>query len=97
MSKRAKHSGFSKLCGRAEALGPSEEHYRPLFELNPNPMWIFDEATLRFMAVNEAAVKLYGWSRKEFLRMTIKEVRPPPHRCPKNTSCMHEPLSNGWM
>jgi PAS domain S-box-containing protein len=50
---------------------------RLLFEANPNPMWIFDEATLRFLEVNEAAVRLYGWSREEFLGMTVKAIRPP--------------------
>jgi PAS domain S-box-containing protein len=55
----------------------SEDHYRLMFELNPNPMWIFDESTLSFLAVNEAAIKLYGWSREEFLRMTIIDIRPP--------------------
>jgi PAS domain S-box-containing protein len=39
-------------------------------------MWIFDEATLRFLAVNRAAVKLYGYSRNEFLDLTIKAIRP---------------------
>lgn len=51
--------------------------YRLLFQANPNPMWIYDERTLRFLEVNEAAVKLYGWSREEFLRMTAKDIRPP--------------------
>jgi PAS domain S-box-containing protein len=52
------------------------EQHRLLFESNPCPMWIFDEATLRFLAVNEATVKLYGWSREQFLRMTLKDIRP---------------------
>lgn len=60
---------------RTRGPGPDSQ-YRLLFQSNPNPMWIFDEATLRFLEVNEAAVKLYGWSREEFLRMTVKEVRP---------------------
>jgi len=59
------------------ALRASEEQYRLLFELSPNPMWIFDEATLKFLAVNHATVKLYGWSHAEFLRMTVAEIRPP--------------------
>ncbi len=62
---------------RAGAARANEEPYRLLFELNPNPMFIFDESTLRFLVVNEAAVNLYGWSRAEFLDMTVKEVRPP--------------------
>ena len=40
-------------------------------------MWICDEDTLEFLDVNEAALKLYGWSRDRFLRMTAKDIRPP--------------------
>ena len=54
----------------------NENQNRILFELNSNPMWIFDESTLQFLAVNEATVRLYNWSREEFLRMTVKDVRP---------------------
>lgn len=41
------------------------------------PMWVFDRETLDFLDVNEAAVQQYGYSRHEFLRMTIREIRPP--------------------
>ena len=44
---------------------------RELFENNPHPMWIFDIHTLAFLAVNDAAVEKYGYSKKEFLNMTI--------------------------
>ena len=54
----------------------SEEGYRLLFESNPHPMWIYDRDTLAFLAVNDAAVKYYGYSRDEFLRMTIRDIRP---------------------
>jgi two-component system cell cycle sensor histidine kinase/response regulator CckA len=60
-----------------EALRGSEERYRLLFELNPQPMWVYDQETLTFLAVNEAAVKHYGYSREEFLAMTINDIRPP--------------------
>ncbi len=53
----------------------SEQHYRLLFNSNPNPMWVFDLETLQFLAVNEAAIQHYGYSREEFLQMTVKEVR----------------------
>ncbi|HYT00570.1 MAG TPA: PAS domain S-box protein [Thermoplasmata archaeon] len=59
-----------------EALQTSVERYRPLFEANPNPMWVFDPTSLRFLAVNEAAVRQYGYTRDEFLAMTIKDIRP---------------------
>jgi len=50
--------------------------YRQLFDANPHPMYMFDPETLRFIAVNDAAVAHYGWSREEFLAMTIAEIRP---------------------
>ncbi|MBA3347171.1 MAG: PAS domain S-box protein, partial [Actinobacteria bacterium] len=54
----------------------SEEHYRLLFENNPNPMWVYDTETLRFLAVNDAAIAVYGWSRDDFLTMSIEDIRP---------------------
>ena len=59
-----------------EALRKSEAQYRLLFESNPQPMWVFDVYTLRFLAVNDAAIRHYGYSRAEFLDMTIKDIRP---------------------
>lgn len=59
-----------------EALQKSERHYRMLFESNPHPMWVYDRETLRFLAVNDAAIAHYGYSLEEFLSMTIKDVRP---------------------
>jgi PAS domain S-box-containing protein len=61
----------------AESLRQSEERYRLLFEHNPLPMWLSDAETLRFLAVNESAVQDYGYTREEFLGMTIKDIRPP--------------------
>jgi len=60
-----------------EALRKSEAQYRLLFESNPHPMWVYDLETRRFLAVNNAAIKRYGYSRNEFLAMTIKDIRPP--------------------
>jgi PAS domain S-box-containing protein len=54
----------------------SEERYRLFFERNPHPMWVYDVQTLRFLAVNEAAIRRYGYSREEFLAMTIASIRP---------------------
>jgi PAS domain S-box-containing protein len=54
----------------------SEERYRKLFELNPQPAWIYDRETLGFLAVNRAAIEKYGYSRNEFLAMTIRDIRP---------------------
>ncbi|MDD3557891.1 MAG: PAS domain S-box protein [Melioribacteraceae bacterium] len=59
-----------------EELKLSERKYRLLFENNPQPMWVFENNTLRFMDVNNAAVEKYGYSKEEFLRMTIRDIRP---------------------
>ena len=63
-----------------EVLRESERQYRLLFVANPNPMYVFDEATLRFLAVNEATVRSYGWTREEFLARTVLDIRPPEER-----------------
>jgi two-component system, cell cycle sensor histidine kinase and response regulator CckA len=47
------------------------------FDTSPFPMWIHDRRTLAFVAVNSATVAHYGFSRTEFLRMTILDIRPP--------------------
>jgi PAS domain S-box-containing protein len=57
-------------------LKESEARYREMFEANPHPMWVFDRDSLAFLAVNDAAVRHYGYSRAEFLAMTIKDIRP---------------------
>jgi len=59
-----------------EALRDSEERYRLLFESTPQPIWVYNEETLSFLAVNEAATRAYGYSRDEFLSMTINDIRP---------------------
>lgn len=75
--------GFSKITRdisqrrRTEKLlQESEERHRKLFDNNPHPTWVYDRETLRFLAVNTAAVRKYGYSRDEFLAMTIKDIRP---------------------
>jgi PAS domain S-box-containing protein len=59
-----------------EALNESEKRYRLLFEYNPLCMWVYDVETLSFVDVNEAACAAYGFSRDEFLKMSIKDIRP---------------------
>jgi len=60
----------------AQALAESEAHYRVLFERHPNPLWVYDLETAAFLAVNEAAVQHYGYSRQEFLGMRLEAIRP---------------------
>src|SRR6266567_3153437 len=62
---------------RAEReLRESEKQYRILFDANPHPMWVFDRETLRFLTVNDAAIRHYGYSFSEFLSMTVRNIRP---------------------
>lgn len=61
-------------------VGSPRTGYQILFESNPNPMWIFDLVTLRFLEVNEAAIEQYGYTRSEFLSMTLLDIRPAAER-----------------
>ncbi len=56
------------------------EQFALLFDRHPVPMWVFDAESLRFLEVNDAAVQSYGWSREEFLAMTIMDIRPEASR-----------------
>jgi PAS domain S-box-containing protein len=67
---------ISRAKRAEDALRKSEEQYRLLFDHNPLPMWVFDRKTLSFLAVNEAAISHYGYSREEFARLTILDIRP---------------------
>ncbi len=55
---------------------PTYGRYLSLFILNPAPMWVYDFETLQILDVNEAAIERYGYSRPEFLALTIKDLRP---------------------
>ncbi|MBT9330412.1 putative bifunctional diguanylate cyclase/phosphodiesterase [Paracidobacterium acidisoli] len=82
------------------ATGRQSEGYRLLFESNPHPMWIFDPDTLRFLKVNEAAVQQYGYGEAEFLKMTIRDLRPTGDaldlRWEINTAGSPEQFSGPW-
>jgi len=67
------------ISARREAedgLKASEAQYRALFEQSPLPKFLFDVHTLRFLQVNAAALRTYGYTRDEFLEMTIQDIRP---------------------
>jgi PAS domain S-box-containing protein len=74
-----------------DKIEPRAGRYRMLFESSPLPMWVFDAETLRFLAVNDAAVHLYGYSRAEFLAMTADDVRHPDEREPFHEFLRREP------
>jgi PAS domain S-box-containing protein len=59
----------------ATAAAPERDNQR-LFESSPLPLWVYDLETLRFLDVNEVACQKYGYTREEFLAMTIRDIRP---------------------
>jgi two-component system cell cycle sensor histidine kinase/response regulator CckA len=62
---------------RAEVeLQASEARHRALFESSPTPMWAYDKETHRFLAVNEAACRHYGYTADEFLSLRLEDIRP---------------------
>ena len=69
----------------------SEQDYRLLFEGHPQPMWLYDTETFAFLKANDAAVKQYGYSRDEFLTMTIPQLSAPED-LPKHMELVSRPL-----
>ncbi|MFA5011231.1 MAG: PAS domain S-box protein [Ignavibacteria bacterium] len=61
---------------KLKAIEESEAKYRYLFKSNPQPMWVYDVDTLKFLEINNTAIIKYGYSRDEFLSMTIKDIHP---------------------
>src|SRR5260370_18365680 len=59
-----------------EVLRQSEERYRLLFDSNPHPAWVYDRETLAILDVSQSALRNYGYSREEFLSLTIKDLHP---------------------
>ncbi len=60
-----------------QALAKGEERYRDVFEASPLPMWVWDDETLRIVDVNQAAIDHYGYSREEFLRISVRDIWEP--------------------
>lgn len=71
------HQDVTERLRAEDALREREASYRLMFEANPHPMFVYDPADLRILGVNEAAVHRYGWSRGEFLSLTLAALHPP--------------------
>ncbi|WP_143960962.1 PAS domain S-box protein [Litoribacter populi] len=78
-----------------QALKLSEERHRLLFHSSPIPQWVFEEETLKFLDVNQTAINKYGYSREEFLSMTIKDIRPKENVSKLNKALNEYDPSNG--
>ena len=87
-------------------MSESEDKFKLLFDRSPLPKWVIELETLRFLDVNEAAVEHYGYSREEFLGMSVLDVRTPeagealraalarpPHHPPERDTCQHRKKS----
>lgn len=70
-------AAFNAMVARVRDSQRELERRALLFDDSPLPMWVFDRESMRFLAVNDAAIYHYGFSREEFLSMTIKDIRPP--------------------
>src|SRR5437868_7198665 len=70
----------ARLQRLVDRIDPHGGRYRMLFEASPLPMWVLDDETLRFLAVNDAALGVYGYTREDFLRMSLGDLRRPDER-----------------
>ncbi len=64
------------LTRSREQSDASERMHRAMFERNPQPLWLYDRQSFQIVAVNDAALAAYGYSRDEFLAMTIPDLLP---------------------
>jgi PAS domain S-box-containing protein len=69
-------NSFMRLRRAEAALRESEARYRLLFERNPLPTWVFDAESLTVLAVNDAALEHYGYTREEFMALSVADLRP---------------------
>lgn len=71
------HWGYRRVLAMQDRMARSDLRVRDLFDHHPQPMWVYDLQTFRFLRINNAALVADGWSRDEFLALTAKDIRPP--------------------
>ena len=83
----AEEARAARLASEARVAATREETFRSLFDENPQAMLVTtlpaastEDGDLPFLAVNNAALTMYGYTRAEFLRLTLVEIRPPEDR-----------------
>jgi two-component system cell cycle sensor histidine kinase/response regulator CckA len=79
-----------QLVAEAQRVRDSHERNLLAFSNNPCPMWVYDCDTLRFLDVNDAALLTYGYSREEFLQMTLRDIRPPEEIAAFDKAIIHK-------
>jgi PAS domain S-box-containing protein len=67
--------GEAYLDAKQRLVAQIDARYHAMFDQSPLPMWMFDRDTLRFVMVNDAAIRHYGYSREEFATMTLADIR----------------------
>ncbi|CAD6522245.1 hypothetical protein LMG27952_01449 [Paraburkholderia hiiakae] len=72
----ARESAAREKLRAVSGMRLRSERFQGLFDAHPVPMYVFDRETLRFLAVNSAAIQQYGYSEEEFLAMTVRDIRP---------------------
>ncbi len=75
--RRTKDGGSIGVRIDITDLKQREASFRLLFDSNPVPMWVYATESLRFLAVNDAAIAHYGYNREQFLSMTLRDIRTP--------------------
>ncbi|MGH6935103.1 MAG: putative bifunctional diguanylate cyclase/phosphodiesterase, partial [Methylocella sp.] len=73
----------------------AEESFKLVFEDNPVPMWLFDPETMKFLAVNDAAVVHYGYPRESFLKLTLLDIVPQRDRDAIEHAIRNRPVAGG--
>jgi len=68
------------LEANRELINANERQHRLLFELNPEPVFVYDRRDLKILAVSNATVTNYGYTREELLTMSVMDVRPASER-----------------
>ena len=71
------HDKVVQLEAMSQELSRTATAYLLLFKAHPEPTWVYELGTLRFLEVNDAAVRRYGYSREEFLAMRVPDIHPP--------------------
>lgn len=79
------------LRAGVNAIRLQRDDLQAVFDFAPLPMWVYDVVTTQFLAVNDAAVRSYGWPREEFLRMTLYDIRPPEDHVKLRNALTHLP------
>lgn len=78
----------AELEAMRKELDRTATAYQLLFRAQPEAAWVFDLGTLRFIEVNDAAIQRYGYSRDDFLAMTIKDINAPEDE-PASPAILH--------